>query len=92
MKAVCHYCKDKELAEQSNNLCVDCFNWIVMHYAQQKAGTGSLSGNAVDRFRAGVFGKNIYEGEIYVKPGLLPEDNSILQREEGKWTIKSKNN
>ncbi len=35
MKAVCHYCKDKKLAEQSNNLCVDCFNAIVTHYAQQ---------------------------------------------------------
>ena len=29
MKAVCHYCKDKKLAEQSKNLCVDCFNAIV---------------------------------------------------------------
>ena len=36
MKAVCHYCKDKELAEQSNNLCIECFNAIVTHYAQQK--------------------------------------------------------
>jgi len=36
MKAVCHYCKDKKLAEQSNNLCVDCFNQIVTHCAQQK--------------------------------------------------------
>jgi len=36
MKAVCHYCKDKELAEQSNNLCIDCFNAIVTHYARQK--------------------------------------------------------
>ena len=29
----CHYCKDKELAEQSNNLCVNCFNWIVIFYS-----------------------------------------------------------
>jgi hypothetical protein len=36
MKSVCHYCKDKKLAEQSNNLCVGCFNAIVGHYAQQK--------------------------------------------------------
>ena len=36
MKAVCHYCKDKNLAEQSNNLCIQCFNAIVGHYAQQK--------------------------------------------------------
>jgi hypothetical protein len=36
MKAVCHYCKDKKVAEQSNNLCVECFNAIVTHYAQQK--------------------------------------------------------
>ncbi len=32
----CHYCKDKNLAEQSNNLCIDCFNAIVTHYAQQQ--------------------------------------------------------
>jgi hypothetical protein len=57
-----------------------------------KTGTGSLSGNAIDRFKAGAFGKNICEGEIYVTPGLLPENNSILQREEGKWTIKSRDN
>lgn len=36
MKAVCHYCKDKELAEQSNNLCVECFNVIVTNFAQRK--------------------------------------------------------
>jgi hypothetical protein len=37
MKAVCHhYCKDKELAEQSNNLCVECFNVIVTNYAERK--------------------------------------------------------
>ena len=36
MKAVCHYCGDKELAEQSNDLCVGCFNEIVTHYAKQK--------------------------------------------------------
>ncbi len=29
----CHYCKDKRLAEQSNNLCVYCFNAIVKFYA-----------------------------------------------------------
>jgi len=36
MKSVCHYCKDQELAEQSNNLCVECFNEIVKHHAQRK--------------------------------------------------------
>jgi hypothetical protein len=36
MKAECHYCKAKELAEQSNNLCVECFNAIVTNYAQRK--------------------------------------------------------
>jgi hypothetical protein len=35
MKAVCHYCKDKKLAEQSNNLCIGCFNAIVKFYAGQ---------------------------------------------------------
>ena len=35
MKAVCHYCKDKRLAEQSNNLCIECFNAVVTHYAQR---------------------------------------------------------
>jgi hypothetical protein len=29
----CHYCKDKQLAEQSNNLCIGCFNEIVKFYA-----------------------------------------------------------
>ena len=32
----CHFCKDNNLAEQSNNLCIECFNAIVIHYAQQK--------------------------------------------------------
>jgi hypothetical protein len=40
MKAVCHYCKDKKLAGQSNNLCVECFNAVVTHYAQQKPAQG----------------------------------------------------
>jgi hypothetical protein len=31
----CHYCKEKQLAEQSNNLCVECFNAIVRFYAGQ---------------------------------------------------------
>jgi hypothetical protein len=35
MKAVCHYCNNKELAEQSNNLCVGCFNAIVKFYSAQ---------------------------------------------------------
>ena len=35
MKAACHYCKDKKLAEQSNNLCVECFNAIVKFYSAQ---------------------------------------------------------
>ena len=35
MKAVCHYCKDKKLAEQSNNLCIECFNAIVKFYSAQ---------------------------------------------------------
>ena len=42
MKAVCHFCKDKNLAEQSNNLCVGCFNAIVKFYAGQ--------GNAQDHY------------------------------------------
>ena len=33
MKAVCQFCKEKLLAEQSNNLCVNCFNWIVIFYS-----------------------------------------------------------
>ena len=36
MKSVCHYCKDKRLAEQSNNLCMDCLNAIVSQYAKLK--------------------------------------------------------
>jgi len=36
MKAVCHYCKGKRLTDQSNNLCVECFNAIVLHYAENK--------------------------------------------------------
>ena len=36
MKAVCHYCKGRNLAEQSINLCVQCFNEIVLHYRKQK--------------------------------------------------------
>ena len=36
MKATCHYCKSDNLAQQSNNLCVECFNEIVKHYRKQK--------------------------------------------------------
>ena len=36
MKAVCQYCKDDNLAQQSINTCVECFNAIVAHYAQRK--------------------------------------------------------
>ncbi len=32
----CHLCKYKKLAEQSNNLCVECFNVAAVHFAQQK--------------------------------------------------------
>ena len=37
-----NYCKDKQLAEQSNNLCIGCFNEIVKFYAGQ--------GNAQDHY------------------------------------------
>ena len=71
MKSECHYCKDKELAEQSNNLCVECFNAIVTNYAARKAGARPLSGNAVDGVKAGTFGKIICQGVNNVPYGLL---------------------
>ena len=36
MNAICHYCKDDNLAQQSNNLCVECFNKIIAHYRKRK--------------------------------------------------------
>ena len=34
-KGKCHYCKYPILAEQSKNLCVQCFNSIVLHFREQ---------------------------------------------------------